>query len=155
MPAPKRAWRGYGRASGADIAKLAIVVYVCEKCGLWHERPNSGTLRGPPPQCNSCGWLGFDRFDSKTEATRWASLKLRQRAGDIADLQRQVRFPLLTIHERTGKPVKFGEYHADFVYRIVETGEVVIFDSKGKVISPDATIKLRIMEASGRTVTLG
>lgn len=98
--------------------------------------------------------MDFDRFDSKTEAKRWASLRLQERAGEIADLQRQIRFPLLTIDERTGKPVKFAEYVADFRYRIISTGEVVIDDSKGGAISPDAALKLRIMEASGRTVTL-
>lgn len=154
MAALKRAWRSYGRASGADIAKLAIVVYLCEKCGLWHERPNAGVLRGPPSACNSCGWLGFTRFDSKKEAQRWAALLLQVRAGVVADLERQIRCDLLTIHHATGKPVKFGTYVADFRYRIVETGEVVTEDVKGGAISPDAALKLRIMEASGRTVTL-
>lgn len=154
MTAPKRAWRRFHQQGGADIAKRSIVVFVCRGCGLWHERPNAGPTKGAPAQCQSCGRMDFDRFDSKTEAKRWAALRLQERAGEITDLQRQVRFPLLTVDERTGKPVKFGEYVADFRYRIIATGEVVIDDSKGGAISPDAALKLRIMEASGRTVTL-
>lgn len=154
MAAPKRAWTGFRRDSGANIGKLTIVIYTCEKCGLWHERPKAGDLKGPPAQCTSCGWLGFERFDSKAEAMRWAALKLQQRGGFIKELERQVRFDLLTIHHATGKPVAWGTYVADFRYRITETGEQVIEDKKGSSITPDAAIKLRVMEASGRTVTI-
>lgn len=154
MAAPKRAWRQFHQQGGADIGRRAIVVFSCRGCGLWVERPNSGPIKGAPAQCQSCGRMDFDRFDSKTEAKRWATLRLLERAGEITDLQRQVRFPLLTIHDRTGKPVKIGEYVADFVHRDVKTGELVIEDSKGGAISPEAALKLRIMEHSGRTVTL-
>lgn len=158
MPAPKRAWRGFSQQGGADIGRRAIVVYVCKHCGAWHERPNSGATKGPPAQCINalCVWpIGeFDRFDSKTEAQQWAKIKLREREGRITELRRQVRFPLLTVDERTGKPVKFADYVADFVYLDVATGEVVIEDSKGGAISPEAALKLRVMESSGRTVTL-
>lgn len=154
MPAPKRAWRGFSQQGGADIGRRAIVVYVCRGCGLWSERPNGGPTKGAPAQCLSCGRMDFDRFDSKTEAQHWAKLRLRERAGQLTELRRQVRYPLLTIDERTGKPVKFGEYVADFVYRDQPSNELIIADSKGGAISPEAALKLRIMEASGRTVTL-
>lgn len=154
MPAPKRAYRAFNRASGYDIGKRATVVYVCRGCGLWVERPNAGTIKGPPSQCIKCGRLDYDRFDSKSEAMRWAVLRRNLAVGQIADLRRQVRYPLLTVDERTGKPVKFGEYIADFVYHDLHTDEVVIEDSKGSAISPEAELKLRIMEHSGRTVTL-
>lgn len=154
MAAPKRAYRAFNRASGYDIGRKAIVVYVCCGCGLWVERPNAGAIKGPPTQCQGCGRMDFDRFDSKGEAMRWAALRLSQRAGTIADLRRQVRYPLLTVDDRTGKPVKFAEYIADFVYRDTSTNEVVIEDSKGSAISPEAELKLRVMEHSGRTVTL-
>ena len=32
------------------------------------------------------------KFDSQREYTRWCELKLLQRAGEISDLQRQVKF---------------------------------------------------------------
>ncbi len=99
--------------------------------------------------------MDFDKFPSVTEAKRWAALRLQEHAGLIDELETQVSFPLLTIDEATGKPVKFGEYRCDFRYRIVETGERVIADAKpiGEMTA-DAKLKLRIMEASGRPVTI-
>jgi hypothetical protein len=155
MPPPRRAWRGFHQQGGADIGRKAIVVYVCQNCGTFHDRLAGS--KGPPERCMNrlCEWpLAFDRFDSKTEAYHWAKLKQRERAKLIEQLRRQVTYPLLTVDERTGKPVRFGAYVADFVYRDIESGETIIEDSKGGAISPEAALKLRIMEASGRTVTL-
>lgn len=66
-------------------------------------------------------------FDSKREAQRYAELLLLQRAGEIRDLKRQVRFELI--------PKQEGErachYVADFVYHLASTGEMVVEDAKG------------------------
>lgn len=55
--------------------------------------------------------LGYERFDSKLEASCWLALKLRETAGEIRNLRRQVKFSLF---------MNFGEhygiYTADFVY---------------------------------------
>jgi hypothetical protein len=51
------------------------------------------------------------RFDSKAEARQWEVLKLRQRLGEISDLQRQVTFPL----EVNGLLV--CSYRADMTWR--------------------------------------
>lgn len=146
--APRGAWKRFTSQSGAHIGGRSIKVYICAGCETWHE----GTR---PAQCPYCGRLDFDKFDSKTEAKDWARLCMLQRRGKIANLRRQVPFQLLTVHERTGKPVAFAKLVADFVYDDLETGEVgVIHDSKGHAITPEAKLKLRCMEASGRTVKL-
>lgn len=68
------------------------------------------------------------RFDSKAEAERWQYLRLRERAGDIADLKRQ-------------KKIAFESgvtWRLDFVYR--ERDVTVFEDVKGK-ITQDYRIK--------------
>lgn len=158
MPPVKGQWRKYStKISGADMGASAIAVYVCKHCGTWHERPPSN--RRPPDRCMNtlCKWpLGeFDYFASVTEAKRWAALRLQLSAGLIDELERQVRFPLLTIDEITGKPVEIAVYVCDFRYRVVETGERIIEDAKPpNKMDSGAQLKLRIMEKSGRTVTI-
>lgn len=62
-------------------------------------------------------------FDSKREAGHWNMLKLRVAAGQITDLQRQVKFELHV------NGIKVCTYVADFTYH--EAGALVIADSKG------------------------
>jgi len=49
-------------------------------------------------------------FDSKREAAFYAELKLRERAGEVCDVELQPRFPLMV-----GSEV-IGSYRADFAY---------------------------------------
>lgn len=73
-----------------------------------------------------------ERFDSQKEYRRWRELKLLEKAGEITDLQKQVRFefPL-----PDGGFVRYVSskrkvtYIADFVYQ--ENGKRVVEDSKG------------------------
>jgi CRISPR/Cas system CSM-associated protein Csm4 (group 5 of RAMP superfamily) len=65
-------------------------------------------------------------FDSQREANRYCELKRLGAAGEIADLELQPRFPLVM---EGGKSA--GEYIADFRYRVVATGRVVVEDAKG------------------------
>lgn len=140
-----KAWRNFARINGSDLGRLAIKVHICCGCGTWYEGKK-------PVQCDMCGRLDFDDFDSKTEAKRWANLRLLERAGEISDLQRQVPFPLMTI-TADGKPVRWATYLADFVY--TENGSRVVEDSKARSgISPEAALKLRCMEAAGISVRL-
>lgn len=75
---------------------------------------------------------GF-RFDSKAEANRWLELKLLQRAGEIADLERQKRFKLQDAFIAwNGEKILAITYVADFVYTDRRTGKTVIEDVKGK-----------------------
>ena len=70
-------------------------------------------------------------FDSKKEATRFAELKLLQRAGEIFDLQRQVPFTLIPKQTRDGKTIERPcVYKADFVYKDKD-GTEIVEDVKG------------------------
>jgi hypothetical protein len=87
------------------------------------------------------------RFASSGEARYWSQLKLRQLAGEIDDLERQVRFPLVV----NGVPVT--TYIADFRHRVVATGEIVVSDFKG-FLTPEYKIKRALMLAiHGITIT--
>lgn len=69
------------------------------------------------------------RFDSKHELRAYRALQLREQAGEISDLARQVTFelaPTVKIDGRKRPPVR---YIADFVYR--ENGAQVVADAKG------------------------
>ena len=67
-------------------------------------------------------------FDSKREAECWMALRLRLTAGDIWDLQRQVKFPLLTSSAEGLHPV-VCDYVADFVYK--DNSGTHVVDAKG------------------------
>ena len=78
-------------------------------------------------------------FDSKKEYYRYCDLKLLERAGEIKDIQRQVKFELI--------PKQEGEravtYIADFVYTD-RNGKKVVEDTKG-VRTKDYIIKRKLM----------
>ena len=65
-------------------------------------------------------------FDSGREYRRWVELNLLQRAGEISELKRQVKYELI--------PAQEGEracnYTADFVYKDRD-GKTVVEDAKG------------------------
>lgn len=81
-------------------------------------------------------------FDSKKEYNRWVELSLMEKAGEISELQRQVKLTLIPpqrepdiIGKRGG--VKKGKllehevsYIADFVYRD-RGGKWIVEDTKG------------------------
>ncbi len=80
-------------------------------------------------------------FDSRKEYGRWCALRLMERAGEITDLRRQVKYVLIpaqygpdTVGPRGG--VKRGPllerertYIADFVY--IKDGQTIVEDCKG------------------------
>ena len=78
------------------------------------------------------------RFDSKGEAAYWQQLRLRERAGEISDLKRQVSFPMPVGDLVVCRLV------VDFVY--CEAGEWVAEDFKG-VVTPECRIKLKLFRA--------
>ena len=95
-------------------------------------------------------------FDSLREARRFRELKKLEKAGEIHDLERQVKFVLLPSQRGTpqidekGK-VKQGKviersitYRADFVYIDTETGQKVVEDAKG-VETKEFIIKRKLM----------
>lgn len=87
-------------------------------------------------------------FDSKKEAHRFQELKLLEKAGEITELQRQVKYILIpeqreetdkvyTKGEKKGQPKKGillereTAYIADFVYKDMRNGETIVEDTKG------------------------
>ena len=137
----KGGWRSIGRASGAQVGKIAVRCFICRGCGMQHKGRK-------PKQCQQCGRMDFTMFDSMDEHNRWKHLELMEQAGIISGLVRQVRFPLMAARA-DGLAVKVGEYVADFCY--VENGQQVIEDRKG-AMTDVAAIKLRWMEAMGLPV---
>lgn len=82
-------------------------------------------------------------FDSHKEARRYRELASLQRAGQISDLKRQVRYELIPTQRIGGKVVeKSCVYIADFVY--TENGETVVEDTKG-FRTRDYIIKRKLM----------
>ena len=77
-------------------------------------------------------------FDSQREASRYAELKLLERAGEISDLKLQVPFEL--IPKQSGE--RAVKYIADFVY--LEGGKSVVEDVKGKK-TRDYIIKRKLL----------
>lgn len=80
-----------------------------------HER-TSGNTR-PPKYHNKPCYVGHERFDSKKEAELWLALGVKQQAGEIADLKRQVRFDLHAPVGRGSVLAPVGYYVADFTWR--------------------------------------
>ena len=95
-------------------------------------------------------------FDLMKEYWRFAELKQMQAEGKITDLERQVKYILLpaqrepdTIGKRGG--VKKGKllerevaYYADFVYRLADTGTLIVEDTKG-MRTTEYIIKRKLM----------
>ena len=82
------------------------------------------------------------KFASKREASRYAELKLLERIGEIVELECQPRYPL------TLNGVKLATYVADFRYRVVASGEIVVEDVKSKPTITDVyRLKKKLMLA--------
>ena len=77
--------------------------------------------------------VGAEKYRSKRERDRHQDLLLRQRAGEIAGLVREVAFvlaPGVKIEgEKRARPAL--RYYADFAYSTAD-GRIVIEDAKGR-----------------------
>ena len=85
---------------------------------------------------------GFE-FQSKKEAYRWQELRLLEKAGEISDLRRQVKYTLIPAQKETTVEIRKNmtpkrtervverecSYVADFVYE--EDGKTIVEDAKG------------------------
>lgn len=70
-------------------------------------------------------------FDSKREYSRYCELKLLGKAGEIKNLQTQVKYILIPAQKHNGKVVEREcSYIADFVYQN-KAGELIVEDTKG------------------------
>lgn len=101
--------------------------------------------------------------DSRKEARRLQQLQLLEKAGEIRDLQTQVKFVLIPAqyetyerYSKNGKRLKDGvrcierecSYYADFTYTISKTGENIVEDTKSKITqTKDFVIKRKLMLA--------
>lgn len=83
-------------------------------------------------------------YDSAKEFQRGLELELLQKAGEITELRRQVKFVLIPAQRnRKGKLIEREcAYIADFVY--VDSGETVVEDVKG-VRTKEYIIKRKLM----------
>lgn len=88
-----------------------------------------------------------ERFDSRKEARRFDDLRLLERAGQIHDLQRQVRFVLIPAQrDAKGKLIERQcAYVADFVY--TQNGYKIVEDTKSAATRKlkDYVIKRKLM----------
>jgi hypothetical protein len=92
------------------------------------------------------------RFDSKREAARYEELRMLEAVGEIADIEIHPGFPLMVLELGTdGPPWTFhtiGMYHADFRYRNVRTGNVIVEDVKSKPTKTEAyRLRKKFIEA--------
>lgn len=81
-------------------------------------------------------------FQSTKEGNRYAELKLLEKAGQISNLLRQVKYDLIP---KQGKE-RTTCYKADFVY--TENGKEIVEDVKSEITrkKPDYIIKRKLMK---------
>lgn len=74
-----------------------------------------------------------ETFDSGREYRRWCDLRHLQKRGEIANLERQVRYVLAPSVKFAGEKRAKTElrYFADFRY-VDRTGAVIVEDAKGR-----------------------
>lgn len=87
-------------------------------------------------------------FDSKREAQRYAELKLMERAKEIYELQLQVPFVLIPAQkDEKGRVIEREvRYKADFTYRDIKTGRLVVEDVKSEATkTKEYIIKRKLM----------
>ena len=82
--------------------------------------------------------------DSEHEYSRLCELKVLQRAGEIKDLQTQVRYKLIPNQKICGKTERGTDYIADFVYW-TKDDQFICEDAKGHKTA-DYIIKRKLMK---------
>ena len=90
------------------------------------------------------------KFPSLKEARRWGELRLLERAGEIRNLRRQVKIPLIgqaaPLKTRTGRAMKMT---VDFAYEDSRLGWAeVLEDSKG-MPTRDYEVRRAVVQAMG------
>lgn len=81
-------------------------------------------------------------FDSQREATRYQELKILEKCGSITTLRCQERFSLRAPC-RDGSSVVVAEYVADFCYKDLRDGQLVVEDVKGGNATKTALYRLK------------
>lgn len=70
-------------------------------------------------------------FDSRLEANRYFQLKILEKAKEIKDLRRQVKFELQESYKKNNKRIQAINYVADFVYYDFRKNKTIVEDTKG------------------------
>jgi hypothetical protein len=109
------------RVGGGALQSRARRVWRCDICGTiaWTKSP-----------CAACKNSTVQHFDSSGEAQRYAELVLLEKAGEIFNLQRQVRCDL-HVRSAEGKRYVVGTIVIDYRY-LDHTGRMVYEDYKGR-----------------------
>ena len=86
-----------------------------------------------------------ENYDSQKEAYRHGELKLLERAGEISNLRRQVKYELIPAQKIGGKVVERAcTYIADYVYE--QGGKTVVEDVKSPATRTEVyKIKKKLM----------
>lgn len=84
-------------------------------------------------------------FASKREAAHYCEYRVRERIGEITDLELQPEYPI-TVISHIGEVIQVGIYRADFRFREVASGERIVVDSKG-FRTPVYRLKKKLVEA--------
>jgi hypothetical protein len=110
----------------------------------------TGTATGAPKYRNRATVIDGVRFDSRKEARRFGELQLLAAAGMVAELEVHPRFLILidVFHRTGGPPICCGSYTADFRYRDMESGALVVEDVKSPPTRTTAyRLRKRLVEA--------
>lgn len=84
------------------------------------------------------------QFDSKKELARFRVLEQRALAGEIKDLQRQVKFELQpSFRNNQGKAIRAINYICDFLYFDTEKNVWIVEDVKGSKATLTESYKLK------------
>lgn len=98
-------------------------------------------------------------FDSRKERSRYYTLQVLEKAGEISDLRMQVPFEIIpAVYEKVEKQLKTKvkivdrcvqratHYIADFVYTDKD-GNMVVEDVKGSssILTPEFRLKMKLM----------
>ena len=81
------------------------------------------------------------KFDSIKERNRYAELQLLQKAGEISELQRQVKFELQPAFYHAGHKLRPIIYVCDFFYK--EKDKYIIEDVKSPATKNNGVYKLK------------
>ena len=82
-----------------------------------------------------------EKFASKKQYARWCQLKMLEKAGKIANLEREVPFELAPGVTLSGKRKPSVRYYADAVYE--EDGAKVVEDTKSDITRRDPVYRIK------------
>lgn len=114
------ATRGFEHVTQADVNRRALKQALSAKPAKYH---------------NVKVVVDGQKFDSKREADYWCLLRVREKAGEIQWLRRQVKIPLYAPDmsaDSLGQHIQIATYVADFDYYDRADCKRHIVDAKGK-----------------------